>query len=87
MEARRANPQMIESNHATDELSVTAVPLGLPSPPVSLDEGRARSEMTEIAMNAPSCARNRRAKITSFHLHTRRGRMSVRVVLVGGRRR
>jgi len=54
MEKRRAAPQMIEKSQATEELRVTADPPGLPSPPVPSDAGSARSEMTEIAMKAPS---------------------------------
>lgn len=54
IEKTRAAPQMIEKSQAIDELRVFAVPPEFPSPPVPSDAGSARSEMTEMAMKAPS---------------------------------
>ena len=48
-------------------LIVVALPTD-PRPPVDSEAGNARSEITAMAMKAPSCARKMRAKIKSFHL-------------------
>lgn len=39
-----------------------------PRPPVDSEAGKARSEMTAMAIKAPSWARKMSAKMTSFHL-------------------
>lgn len=60
-------PARIARSQPMLALIVVALPTD-PRPPVDSEAGNARSEITAMAMKAPSCARKMSAKIKSFHL-------------------
>lgn len=62
-------PAMIARSQPMLALIVVELPTD-PRPPVDSEAGNARSEMTAMAMKAPSCARKMSAKIRSFHLRS-----------------